>query len=87
MKRAINQPTRGKAWDFFMKIWTHSLFGEGSRRGILVTSPKYHLNNFWLNHSARQHKEKWFRSRENEDSALKCVRSQTRLCVGFMGAH
>ena len=51
-----------------------SVFGEGSRRGILVISPNIALITFWLNHGARRRMEKWFRSRRVEDGALKYVR-------------
>ena len=32
MKRAVDQPTRGKAWDCFAQIWTRS--SEKDREGV-----------------------------------------------------
>ena len=53
--------------------WTLS-FGEGSRRGILVISPNTALVTFWLNRGAGRRMVKRFRSIDDEDGALRCVR-------------
>lgn len=44
-----------------------SVFGEGSRSGVLVTSKKYCLGDLWLNRGARRCKDRRFRSSEDKD--------------------
>ena len=84
MKRAIDQPTRGEAGDASTRL--DLVFGERSSRGILVISPNTALDDFWLNHGASRRLEKWFRSIEDEDDALRCVRV-SRLFWALTGAH
>ena len=71
MMRAVDQPTRGEASECFAQI--DSVFGERPRRGILVIVPNTALVTFWLNPGVGRRMMKWFRSRGDEDDALKCV--------------
>ena len=83
MKRASDQPTRGGAGDCFGRI------GLGLRRriekGYFGNFTKYRLGDLWLNRGAGRRMEKRFRSIEDEDGALRCVRVLTHLCVGLNG--
>ena len=72
MMRAVDQPTRGGASECFAQL--DSVFAKRSRRGILVILPNTALVTFWLNLGAGRRMMKWFKSRGDEDGALKCVR-------------
>ena len=51
----------------------------------MVISPNTAFVTFWLNCGARRPKEKRFRSREDEDDALKCVRELNPFVCGLNG--
>ena len=44
-----------------------SVFGEGSKKGILISLTKYRVGDLWTNRDARRRKERRFRSTEDED--------------------
>ena len=72
MERAVDQPRCGEAGECFAQL--DSVFAKRLRRGILVIVPNTALMTFWLNLGASRRMMKWFRSRGDEDGALKCVR-------------
>lgn len=64
-RKAIDEPTHGEVCDCFTMIgFGH---GEGSRRCILVFSPKYRVGDLLETAAQDSAKEKWFMSREGED--------------------
>ena len=85
MERAVDQPTRGEASECFAQM--DSVFAKRPRRGILVIVPNTALVTFWLNLGAGRRMLKWFRSRGDEDGALKCVRLCPVCVWALTGAH
>ena len=51
------------------------------REGYFGNLAKYRLCDFWLNRGAGRRMVKRFRSIDDEDGALRCVRVLTHLCV------
>ena len=83
MMRAVDLPTRGGASECFAQL--DMVFAKRSRRGILVILPNNALVTFWLNRGAGRRMMKWFRSREDEDDALKYVRELNLFVCGLNG--
>ena len=84
MMRAVDQPTRGEACVCFPK--TGLSLRRKIKKGYFGNFTKYRLYDLGLNRDARRCVEKRFRSREDEDGALRCVRV-SRLYWALTGAH
>ena len=79
MMRAVGSTYTWRSMDVFRAVQTRS--SEKIEKGYFGNLTKYRLCDFCLNRSAGRRKVKWFRSIEDEDDALKCVRT----CPVFVG--
>lgn len=75
MKKVIDQPTRGKIWDYFMMI------GLDLRKRIekeyFGIFAKIHDCDRWRNCGVRRRKKRWFMSSEDENHEERFERSSS----------